>query len=118
MQIGNVDTSDSSKYSETSADSGEHQQVNAVTAPLGLGTAQTAQKSDGQTLFAYAQPYTVRAMRASNTHYEYKFTFDYDFSTSKEPHLAGHPSDVIVGGGVDMIVNEARGGNASAIYLL
>lgn len=45
--------------------------------------------------------------RVSSTHYEYTFTFEYDFSTSADPNLAGHPSDVIIGGGLDLIVSEA-----------
>ena len=117
MQVGNVHTSDTSKYSEISADSGGHDEIDSVAAPLGVGVANMLLKTDSVTKYAYAQPYTVQATRASTTHYEYKFTFDYDFSTSKEPNLAGHPSDVIIGGGVDLIVNEARGGYVCFSYL-
>lgn len=43
---------------------------------------------------------------ASSTHHDVSFTFTYDFSTSDDPNIAGHPSDIIVGGGVDLIVTE------------
>jgi hypothetical protein len=49
----------------------------------------------------------VQTDRISSSHYEYTFTFAYDFSTSSDPNLAGHPSDVIIGGGLDLIVSEA-----------
>jgi hypothetical protein len=55
----------------------------------------------------------VATDRVSSTHYEYTFTFTYDFSTSADPNLAGHPSDVIIGGGLDLIVSEAIKGKQS-----
>jgi hypothetical protein len=73
MQVGNVHTSDTSRYSEISADSGGHDEIDTVTAPLGVGVANMLLKTDSTTKYAYAQPYTVQAKRASNTHYEYKF---------------------------------------------
>jgi hypothetical protein len=54
----------------------------------------------------------VSTDRVSSTHYEYSFTFTYDFSTSADPNLAGHPSDVIIGGGLDLIVSEAIKGQS------
>jgi hypothetical protein len=54
----------------------------------------------------------ISTERVSSSHYEYTFTFEYDFSTSADPNLAGHPSDVIVGGGLDLIVSEAIKGQS------
>ena len=46
----------------------------------------------------------------SSSQYDYSFTFQSDFSTSLNPNIAGHPSDVIIGGGVDIAVVEATQG--------
>ena len=54
---------------------------------------------------------------ASSTHYDVSFTFAYDFSTSDEPNIAGHPSDVIIGGGVDLIVTEGYLGEMSCFLI-
>ena len=50
---------------------------------------------------------TIKTNRGSTSHYEYAITFDYDISTSTNPATAGRPSDVIVGGGIDIILPEA-----------
>lgn len=42
-------------------------------------------------------------------------SFNYAFSTSDDPAIAGHPSDVIVGGGVDLMVNEALQGTNNSL---
>ena len=44
--------------------------------------------------------------RLSSSEYGYSITFAYDISTSENPNIAGHASDVIVGGGIDIIVTE------------
>jgi hypothetical protein len=49
--------------------------------------------------------------RISHTHYAYTFNFHSTISTSLDPNIAGHASDVIVGGGVNLIANEALIGN-------
>ncbi len=54
---------------------------------------------------------SITAERVSSSHYEYSFTFEYDFSTSSDANLAGHASDVIIGGGVDLVVSEGVKGN-------
>ena len=53
----------------------------------------------------------VSATRSSDATYDYSFNFAYDFSTSSDPYIAGHPSDIIIGGGADIIVSEALEGN-------
>ena len=44
------------------------------------------------------------ATRESDTHYRYSFNFEYDLSTSSNPYLAGHASDIIVGGGLSILI--------------
>jgi hypothetical protein len=44
--------------------------------------------------------------RVSSSEYGYSISFGYDISTSADPNIAGHASDVIIGGGVDIIVTE------------
>jgi hypothetical protein len=50
---------------------------------------------------------SVSTSRDTSTSYEYSITFDYEFSTSSDPFTAGHASDIIVGGGVDLVVSQA-----------
>ena len=80
---------------------------NIITAPLGFGTMETALNVDAGVTVHYGHHFAASASRTSSSEYEYSFYFEYDFSTSSDPNIAGHPSDVIVGGGVDLIVNEA-----------
>jgi len=51
--------------------------------------------------------HSYEAKRVSNTEYAYTFNFQSTISTSIEPNVAGHASDVIIGGGVNLITNEA-----------
>jgi hypothetical protein len=48
--------------------------------------------------------------RVSSTHYQYSFEFASSFSTSRSPNDAGHASDLIIGGGVDLVVLEGTAG--------
>jgi len=48
----------------------------------------------------------IATAKSSDTHYDFSFTFDYSFQTSTDPNIAGQPSDVIIGGGLDIIVND------------
>ena len=52
----------------------------------------------------------VETSRTSSTHYQYSFEFTSTFSTSQSPDDAGHASDIIVGGGVDLVVLEGTKG--------
>ena len=85
-----------------------------IGAPFGLGEGIHALDIDSKTEskgFLIAPD--VTATRTSDTHYSYAFKFNYDFSTSDGAFIAGHPSDVIVGGGIDIIVSEAIEGEMS-----
>lgn len=79
-----------------------------ITAPFGFGTAESMGNEDAQigVKGSFVAP-DVLVTRTSETHYSYAFKFNYDFSTSDDANTAGHPSDVIVGGGIDVIVSEA-----------
>jgi hypothetical protein len=48
----------------------------------------------------------IHATRLSDTHYTYSFNFEYDISTSSDPSIAGHASDIIVGGGIDVTLTD------------
>ena len=54
----------------------------------------------------------------STSKHDYSFTFDFDFSTSSDPNIAGHPSDIIVGGGIDIYVGEATQGKLQQFNFL
>ena len=87
-----------------------------IIAPFGFGIAQNVGDEDatiGVKGSLVAPDVTVS--RTSETHYSYMFKFNYDFSTSADPLIAGHPSDVIVGGGIDVIVSETLEGEELSI---
>ena len=88
-------------------------------APGGLGEGNTGGSVEGSiALEGSVVAPDVTVSRTSDTHYSYAFTFKYEFSTSDDPYVAGHPSDVIVGGGIDVIVSEALNGNISYRHIL
>ncbi len=60
----------------------------------------------------------LASSRLSSTQYQYSFEFTSSFSTSSDPNDAGHGSDVIIGGGVDLVVLEGTAGNLLPIYLV
>ena len=53
---------------------------------------------------------TISTAFGSTSTHDYSFYFESDFSTSDDPNIAGHPSDVIIGGGIDISVAEATQG--------
>jgi hypothetical protein len=69
--------------------------VDAQDTPLGVGASVTSQ---------------LTTTRVSSTHYQYSFEFASSFSTSRSPNDAGHASDLIIGGGVDLVVLEGTAG--------
>ena len=88
-----------------------------IEAPLGFGVAEKVADESGKVALkgSLVAP-DVKVTRSSETHYSYALTFAYDFSTSAEAFIAGHPSDVIIGGGIDVIVSEAiEGANLKAL---
>ena len=59
---------------------------------------------------SFLNVYKVTNEYGSTSTHDYSFHFESDFSTSADPDIAGHPSDVIIGGGVDIVVGEATQG--------
>ena len=105
--------------SSSSDSSGSFQfKLEDVVAAFGFGVDTTATAVNHGTDQSSSHSFQVSSARSSSSSYEYSFYFEYDFSTSTNPHLAGHPSDVIVGGGVDLIVNQAIRGKFLPANLL
>ena len=50
---------------------------------------------------------SVSISRASTQSYQIDFTFDMDISTSDNPEIAGPPSDLILGGGMNLRISKA-----------
>ena len=65
-----------------------------------------------------AQTLKFSTAYGSTSKHDYSFTFDFDFSTSSDPNIAGHPSDIIVGGGIDIYVGEATQGKLQQFNFL
>ena len=55
----------------------------------------------------------ITSERASSSRYIVSMSFSFDIQTSQNPQIAGHLNDVIVGGGVDLVVSQAMRGNYS-----
>ena len=107
MSLDGAHTYDSTIDLDISASGGFKTKKDALMAPMGFGITSELVGIDVGLKAHYGHHFTVSASRASNSHYEYSFNFQYDFSTSSDPFIAGSASDVIIGGGVDLVVNEA-----------
>ena len=118
MSIDGAHTYDSTTHLDVMASVGFKTQSKTLIAPLGIGVATEMVSIDTGAQIQYGHHFSVTTSRASNSHYEYSFNFEYDFSTSSDPSIAGSASDVIIGGGVDLVVNEAiEGCNFNAHHL-
>jgi hypothetical protein len=109
MSIDGMHTFDSDFLRESFNQYGFDANVQLSVAPFGFGLTTGSLKMHDYLKIDNTFSGTTTAKRLSSSHYKYSLTFDYEFSTSKDPFIAGHPSDMIVGGGVDMIVSEAIG---------
>jgi hypothetical protein len=116
MSLDGAHTYESNIDLDVTASAGFQTQTTALVAPFGIGAATEMVGVDAGTAGHYGHHFTVSASRASNSHYEYSFNFEYDFSTSSDPFIAGSASDVIIGGGVDLVVNEAIEGFIFKIF--
>ena len=93
---------------------------------LGSGTSTEMVKISDSKEFGTTNKISVKNSRESSKHYKFSMNFAYDIATSQDPYIAGHASDIIVGGGVDLVVNEAIVGTflcyphyyASHVYVL
>lgn len=90
---------------------GGKEDVNSMIAPLGMGLTKKIIGISGDFDLASKHTQTISYDRGSDSHYTVTINFSYDISTSQDPRIAGHLSDVIVGGGVDLVVSEAIQGN-------
>jgi hypothetical protein len=91
----------------------------SFTTTVSIEGMQTLEQGNLMTSFASSTAFgpTVSSSRKSSSHFEYSFNFGYDFSTSVDPFIAGHASDVIIGGGVDIIVSQALEGTFSHLRI-
>lgn len=85
---------------------GKENEMN-IEAPLGVGITETGVAASDGVEGVSKHTQTITYARGSDSHYTVTINFSYDISTSQDPRIAGHLSDVIVGGGVDLIVSEA-----------
>jgi hypothetical protein len=116
LEVEGSHTYDSTIDFNSDVEVGFEKKEDVAIAPLGFGVSDEALELEVGGQVHYGHHFTASSTRASTTHYEYSFYFEYDFSTSEDPNIAGHPSDVIIGGGVDLIVNEAiEGKNQSKL---
>lgn len=83
------------------------EKVNLITAPLGIGTAEDLLEFSFGVGVELNTEFEYKTSWTTNTGYSLALTFSSEFSTSDDGYTAGHPSDVIVGGGVDLFVTEA-----------
>ena len=76
---------------------------------IGIGVAECVNKLKLKAKYKNTLNFaaTVTASESTSTEYLYTINFATTFSTSTDPTIAGHPSDVIVGGGTDLVVVEA-----------
>ena len=116
MSLDGAHTYDSTIDFDAFASAGVKTATETVIAPFGIGAQIQMVSMDIGLNTQYGHHFSVSASRASNSHYEYSFNFEYDFSTSSDPFIAGSASDVIIGGGVDLVVNEAIEGFIFKFY--
>jgi hypothetical protein len=107
MSLDGAHTYESNIDLDVTGSAGFKTETKGLIAPFGIGADYAMTGLDVGVKAHYGHHFTVSASRASNSHYEYSFNFEYDFSTSSDPFIAGSASDVIIGGGVDLVVNEA-----------
>ena len=107
MSLSGAHTYDDTYDKELSVGMGISAESEAMVAPLGLGVETNLATFETGVTFGLGEHFSTSASRGSDSHYQYSFNFEYDFSTSSDPFIAGAASDVIIGGGVDLVVNEA-----------
>lgn len=86
---------------------GSVQQISSLAlAPLGFGQIIGQINTKSTALTVMDTKIGVKSTGSTKVGYNYNMKFDASFSTGADPFYAGHPSDVIVGGGVDLFVTE------------
>lgn len=107
VSIDNMNTVSEQNSIKIGLTAGVDESESVIEAPLGVGVSQHGAKEKGGVTDDSVSDASIEIIRASTSTYDYSMTFKYEFSTSKDPNIAGHPSDLIIGGGIDLIVNEA-----------
>jgi hypothetical protein len=118
MSLAGAKTYTAATDIDTKLSVGFESESKTLVAPFGIGMQTEMVDVDIGVTGHYGHHFSVSASRASDSHYEYSFNFEYDFSTSSDPFIAGAASDVIIGGGVDLVVNEAIEGFFSKSFCL
>ena len=90
---------------------GDQEEIKLMAAPFGFGLDLPSLDISDFATSTSAFTGNISATRTSHMHYKYSLTFEYEFATSTDPNIAGHPSDVIIGGGVDIVYVNAYAGN-------
>jgi hypothetical protein len=82
--------------------------IDYAMAPMGLGVLKRLLAFDKNVGFSFgnAAP-NVDVTRRSSQGFDLGFSFDYELSTSSNPQTAGQPSDIIVGGGMNLRIQRA-----------
>jgi len=107
MSISKMQTSDTTFSFNVHAEGGIENQQDMAASPLGVGPVAKAQESKVETVSDMTTTLAPSSSTTSSNSYTYTMTFNIEFSTSDDPFSAGHASDVIIGGGVDLFVTEA-----------
>lgn len=106
MSIKGMDANDDSNVVSFNNEMGEDGELKTWFG-VGAGTIQKVFNVVGVSAVDSSVHFEKSVERINSDSFALSFTFTYDFATSLDPFIAGHPSDVIVGGGVDLIVSEA-----------
>lgn len=107
MSIDGMSTYSGANELGISVNAGADVEMSTAIAPLGIGIdfkVADIKLAIGAKLDSVK---LANVERTSSAAYTYSMQFDYEFKTSEDPNIAGHPSDMIVGGGVDIIVSQA-----------
>jgi len=108
MEIDGMHAGDLSKSENFEQSLGVAKSVDMLLAPFGVGinTKGFGMSAEGGWGVHSTKP-SISVSRGSAQGFEIGFSFDVELSTSESPELAGQPSDLILGGGMDLQVIRA-----------
>jgi hypothetical protein len=110
MSIDSMYSYDGSFDSGSSHVVGASIDLSTMEAPFGFGIDTLGSSLKYLNDQGSSTSHSISASRDTSNSFEYTIDFTFEISTSTNPHIAGHPSDIIVGGGVDLIVSIAQEG--------
>ena len=117
MSVDQLETYYSHATGKDDVKVGVEEDVTEEEAPLGVGIAETGTDDKDTEDLGTTNTQKMTFSRGSESHYTVSINFTYDISTSQNPRIAGHLSDVIVGGGIDLIVSEAIQGSTKKHFV-